>query len=423
MAAIFVSYRRADAGWAGRLANALQEQYDTFFDTDAIETGDIFPDSISDALEDFRIFLAVIGPEWAKKNNLKRLFNTEDWVRREIVRGLERSQVRDVRILPVLLGGATVPEADHLPDVLRPLTAINAVRLSHETWSRDLSELTHTFDRWLSGQAYMASTRNPIPPVVPHLCDRIAQEDGLFDLFEEKASHTKTPVIILHGHKWEEHYGFVDRLRYRRLLEELLGVRADDIGVVVHNLQWNVEAAAEGKFEKVLAAAVKRNVLESRTATIQEIQTFFQTIRQPQVLLLQVAWADVQRCGRGLFDGFMAAWQNLFQIETSPGAARPMEPPFAVVLWINVSYEDNVQSFDFEQVIGGSSPSWAGALPVLAAIEEGHIQRWIGMDEVKRHVAGMESRILSLIEDDGRCFQKGKLHMRCFVEGVKEMLE
>ena len=215
----------------------------------------------------------------------------------------------------------------------------------------------------------------------------------------------------------------MDRLRYRRLLEELLGVRADDIGVVVHNLQWNVEAAAEGKFEKVLAAAVKRNVLESRTATIQEIQTFFQTIRQPQVLLLQVAWADVQRCGRGLFDGFMAAWQNLFQIETSPGAARPMEPPFAVVLWINVSYEDNVQSFDFEQVIGGSSPSWAGALPVLAAIEEGHIQRWIGMDEVKRHVAGMESRILSLIEDDGRCFQKGKLHMRCFVEGVKEMLE
>jgi hypothetical protein len=423
MAAIFVSYRRADAGWAGRLANALQEQYDIFFDTDSIETGDRFPDSIRDALEGFQIFLVAIGPEWMKKNNLKRLSNPDDWVRKEIMRGLEKSHEHNVHILPVLLGGASFPEADDLPDVLRPLASINVTRLSHESWSRDLTQLTHTIDRWLSGQAYMASSRNPFPPVLPHLCNRIAQEDTLFELFGDRLSDTKTPVIILHGHKWEEHYGFVDRLRYRRLLEELFGVRAEDIGVVVHNLQWNVDSAAEGKFDQVLITAIKRNVLESRMASTQEVQSFFQSIRQPQVLLLQVAGVDIQRCGLGLFEGFIAAWQNLFQTAKNEEPARRIEPPYPVALWINASYDDEAQPIDFEQLLSNSARLATGSLPVLSAVEEGHIQRWIGMEEVKRHIAGMEHLVLSLIEDDGRCFKKGKLHMRCFVEGVKEILE
>lgn len=423
MAAIFVSYRRADAGWAGRLANALQERYDTFFDTDTIETGDNFTVSLSEALENFQVFLVAIAPEWIKDNNLKRLSNPDDWVRREIVRGLERSSSRGVHILPVLIGGASFPEAGQLPEVLKPLAEINATRLSHESWKQDFKQLTQTIDRWLSGQAFTASIRNPFPPVLPHICNRIAQEDGLFELFEEDSSQPGTPVIILHGHKWEEHFGFVDRLRYRRLLEDLFRVRAEDIGVEVHNLQWNVDRAAESKFDNVLRTAIKRNVLESRMASVQEIQSFFQTIRQPQVLLLQVAWTDVQRCGQGLFEGLISAWQNLFQSQNTEGTSTRIEPPYGVALWINVSYEDEIQPLDFANLLSDSTQLVSGILPILSAIEEGHIQRWIGMDEVKQHIAGMEGRILSLVEDDGLCFTKGKLHMRCFVEGVKKTLE
>jgi len=184
-----------------------------------------------------------------------------------------------------------------------------------------------------------------------------------------------------------------------------------------------VDGAAEGNFDKVLAAAIKRNVIESRMASIQEIQAYFQRIRQPQLLLLQVAWTDIKRCGQGLFEGFISAWQKLFQSVISDGPIQRLEPPFAVVLWINVSYEENDQSIDFGTILSKGSRLTAGTLPILPAIEEGHIQRWIGMDEVKRHVAGLESRILSLIEDKHRCFTKGKLHMRCFVESVKEILE
>ena len=128
MAAIFISYRRKDSGWAAWLADNLQERYDVFFDTDKIDYGDRFPKEIEEALNEIKIFLAIIGSAWIDKEHLKRLSNPEDWVRREIEAALSRS---NVRVVPVLFGDVNCPTDQDLPDEISTLAQQNAFTFSH----------------------------------------------------------------------------------------------------------------------------------------------------------------------------------------------------------------------------------------------------------------------------------------------------
>jgi hypothetical protein len=426
MADIFISYRRADAGWAGRLAKELQEKYDVFFDTETIEKGENFPNRIAEALNTFKIFLSIIGPEWVKNKAIKRLSDPHDWVRKEIAFGMERARDHYMHFIPVLVHGAKLPEAAKLPEELRPLADIQSFNLSHENWSNSLRPLLESLDRWMSCQAYAVSARNPLPPVIPHLCNRIEQEDSLCAFFTNCREISKTPVIILHGHKWEEHYGFIDRLLYRRFLEDILCVSSEDTGFLRLPLDWNVELAVRREYDKVLLYAIRRK-MGSKMASREEIQNYFRGIRQPHLFLFQIVWAEFQRCGEYLLEGLIQSWQNLFQIDKE----HRMDPAYTVVLWINMSYDKVNQVIALERLLSEKTSLISHVLPVMSAIEEGHIKRWIEFNEVKYHVAGKQPSILSLVEDkclcpkEDKCLyfnKKGKLHMRCFVEGVKDIL-
>jgi hypothetical protein len=420
MADIFISYRRKDSGWATTwIADQLERQYDVFFDRNDIDYGDQFPAAISRALKECRVFLAIIGPEWDSADNLKRLQEDEDWVRQEIQTALDRKGVRTV---PVLLDREKLPLEDAVPEKLRSLLLSEAMPFSNKKRDSDLELLKKKLDLWLVGGAYQAVDRRPLPSVVPQLCNRVAQEEKLIELFSDNRPITKTPVIILHGHRWEEHLGFIDRLCHRHLLVEVLGLHGQDVGISVTTLQWNVERAAEGQYEKVLRTAIKRNVLQFPTAKDQEMQVYFRTIPQPQVLLLQVTWSDYRKCGEHLIEGFITAWPKLFEETDEKGGMGRFEPPFPVVLWINISYEDMTQEVSFERLLDERVPRWVSVLPKLSPVMEGDIQTWVGLDEVRRFVHGNEGRMLSLIENPELCCDKGKMHMRCFVEKAREIL-
>jgi hypothetical protein len=229
-------------------------------------------------------------------------------------------------------------------------------------------------------------------------------------------------VIILHGHRWEEHLGFIDRLRHRRLMADLLGLRGRDVGISVTALQWNVESAAAGRYEKVLRAAVKRDLLGSPAARDPEMAVYFRTIPQPQVLLIQITWSDYRKCGEGLLDGFITAWRKLFEEADGQGGLRQIEPPFPVILWINISYEDMTQEVPFEKLLDESAREFVSVLPRLPPVAEGDIQAWVGMEEVRKFVHGREGRLLALIEDPALCCGAARIHMRRFVEKTREIL-
>jgi hypothetical protein len=141
---IFLSYRRGDvAGYAGRLADALHERMgskNVFQDVLDIAPGEDYTAVIDRALDNSDALLAVIGPGWltaATPHGSPRLFAADDYVRLEIARALDR----DVRVVPVLVGGASLPPAAALPDALQRLAQRQAVVLHDETWHQDVDGL------------------------------------------------------------------------------------------------------------------------------------------------------------------------------------------------------------------------------------------------------------------------------------------
>lgn len=122
---IFISYRRkgAGAGVAGELQAKLENLgYKVFLDVDEIGSGQ-FPEQIERAISECKDFILVLSP-----GTLDRCVEEEDWVRREIL----QAQNQNKNIIGVGLPGFFMPEAESLPDPLKPMTTIQVFSWTHE---------------------------------------------------------------------------------------------------------------------------------------------------------------------------------------------------------------------------------------------------------------------------------------------------
>jgi hypothetical protein len=147
---IFVSYRRDDArGDAGRLADNLKFHFgdkQIFRDVEAIEAGVDFVEAINSAVSQCAVLLAIIGPNWLKvtdSQGRRRLDDRNDFVRLEIAAALQRN----IRVVPVLVGGAVMPKAEDLPQGLESLARRQAHELSDGRWDFDVGQLVETLER------------------------------------------------------------------------------------------------------------------------------------------------------------------------------------------------------------------------------------------------------------------------------------
>ena len=140
---VFISYRREDsAGQAGRLFDRLTARLGrsrVFRDVDDIRAGEDFIEAVRERLSTCTVMLVLIGPRWLAPtaHGRSRLDDPDDTVRFEIVSALERG----IRIVPVLLSGATMPRAADLPAPLAPLTRFNAVDIRDTHFDRDAAHL------------------------------------------------------------------------------------------------------------------------------------------------------------------------------------------------------------------------------------------------------------------------------------------
>lgn len=155
MPSVFVSYRRDDsAGFAGRLSDALEQRLgvgSVFRDVDDIPPGADFEAVIVRWLEQVRAVLVVIGPGWlgAADGGRRRLDQADDFVRREVEQALASGKP----VVPVLVGGATMPAAEALPTALRGLANRQALVLGDASWSADLARLETVLAQWLAPPA------------------------------------------------------------------------------------------------------------------------------------------------------------------------------------------------------------------------------------------------------------------------------
>jgi hypothetical protein len=150
---VFISYRREEtAGHAGRLYDVMSSRFgdaNVFMDVD-IAPGVDFVSRITQAVGACHVLLVIIGPRWTTVTNgarSPRIAEPGDFVRLEVEEGLRRS---DVAVIPVLVGGARMPEPSELPAPLQALSRRNALELSDSRWRYDVDRLLGALDRLLA---------------------------------------------------------------------------------------------------------------------------------------------------------------------------------------------------------------------------------------------------------------------------------
>jgi len=159
-----LSYRRDDtAGRAGRLHDALASSFgtrDVFMDVAAIAVGTDFVDQVEQAIATSDASLVVIGPEWLRATDAEgrqRLDDPDDHVRAEVRTALASAKP----VVPVLVGGASLPSDGDLPDDLRSLVRRQAIELNDQTWAEDVEMLI----RRLEGKETVRVRRRMFLPV------------------------------------------------------------------------------------------------------------------------------------------------------------------------------------------------------------------------------------------------------------------
>jgi len=141
---LFISYRQEDTGgYCTDLCRLLQRAFgdeNVFFDIKSIALGDDWVRVVEERIQACDILLLPIGSQWLTiqdKKGRTRLTNPRDPLRLEI----EAAMRAKLRIIPLLVAGADMPEEDQLPGELRRLANCTAFDLRHASFERDVDDL------------------------------------------------------------------------------------------------------------------------------------------------------------------------------------------------------------------------------------------------------------------------------------------
>jgi hypothetical protein len=141
---VFINYRRqTESGLAGRIYDSLRRELpgiSMFMDVDKLNPGDDFEQGLERSLASCKVLLALVGPDWLTQKNgagVCRLDDPQDFVRRELRTALSKN----VRIIPVLVNGARMPDTSELPDDIKGFGKRQAMEIRHERYNADVRDL------------------------------------------------------------------------------------------------------------------------------------------------------------------------------------------------------------------------------------------------------------------------------------------
>jgi cellulose biosynthesis protein BcsQ len=139
---VYISYRRDDSMYAQRLYDELERELGGRRVTMDVELnpGVDFVELVGRSVRSAAVVLAVIGPKWFDRYGAdERGWPDEkhDVVQQELTVALDSER----RVVPVLVGGASVRQLGQLPSSLSGLARRQAVELSDSRWSYDVRRL------------------------------------------------------------------------------------------------------------------------------------------------------------------------------------------------------------------------------------------------------------------------------------------
>ncbi len=142
---IFISYRRDDArGTAGRLYDRLADHYgdeNVFRDIDDMIKGEDFSLQVEQQISSCDVLVVLIGPDWFTLTDVDgnvRIEQPDDLLRKEVEQGLTTP---GMRVIPVLINGATQPIEDNLPQSLSSLSFRDGLEVRETRFEDDVDFL------------------------------------------------------------------------------------------------------------------------------------------------------------------------------------------------------------------------------------------------------------------------------------------
>jgi hypothetical protein len=159
---VMLSYRRDDsADITGRIYDRLVESFGgeaIFKDIDSIPLGANFKQHLDEVVSQCHALVVVIGRNWlgtASTDGSRRLDDPQDVVRLEIEAALERR----IPVVPLLVQGASMPDATTLPLTLRELVLCNGTTIGHDPqFHSDIDRLIRNLETIVSA----APLRQPL---------------------------------------------------------------------------------------------------------------------------------------------------------------------------------------------------------------------------------------------------------------------
>ncbi|MEP0711423.1 toll/interleukin-1 receptor domain-containing protein [Algoriphagus sp.] len=168
---IFISYRQSDTqSEASRLKENLEDIFGAdrvFFDIETLEPGLNFAKAIEKTLFQSAVVLVLIGESWIDVKDADgnlRLFQEDDWVRKEVAMALA---MEDTRVIPVLVKDAKKLSASQLPDNIKSLADYQWAELTIPRWRSDVQRLAKSLEKIIPPQKKESEKRAFIPPKPP----------------------------------------------------------------------------------------------------------------------------------------------------------------------------------------------------------------------------------------------------------------
>jgi hypothetical protein len=323
---IFVNYRRDDdPGYTQALYQRLEDEFasaDLFMDVEGrIKPGDDFVEVLSTQVGACDVMLAVIGPRWSKLL-ADRVNDPSDFV----VLELKTAFAMGKRVIPVLVGGASIPRADELPEAIQPLVRRNAVGLRPERFKADCQGLVTALKEQLAGAEKERAARTEAERAAAE-DDRLKREEeeaARIAKAEERARAQRVPGMSPEEvRKAEElaNWDFTkDRNRPQELLDHLArfpnGVTTPYARARLEGLIWDgIAFAPTPPTVETLEAFLKefpdgKNVEEARTLIARlELQAAAAKIADDHRIQETAAWARVAgSTERGPIEAFLSEW-------------------------------------------------------------------------------------------------------------------
>ncbi len=192
MAEIFISYRKTgvDETHSLYLAEDLRESFGddaVFRDETSLSLGK-FEDQILHHVKSCRTIIAVIGPSWIER--IADLHQPLDWVRKELEEGLRLQ----ILMVPVLVGGALLPDKKHLPDSLLSLLTYQSLTIDQRHRKEDVAKLIDSLAQHLGLQKRI---RGQVP--IPNLSGSWIDTDGVSLSIEHRGDSLRLSLLDIYG--------------------------------------------------------------------------------------------------------------------------------------------------------------------------------------------------------------------------------